>query len=110
MANSPHGHSDDSASDDGESELWGQGQATGDEDDVEEDLHRKEQELQAELNIATKRCQELKETLQNTKSFIDGRAPLKQQLEGTKLQAMNSDEDDDEDAYEYDEELEEASS
>jgi hypothetical protein len=46
------------------------------DDDGEEDqvLHRREEELQAELMLATKRCQELKQTLQITKSFIESKA------------------------------------
>ena len=41
-----------------------------DEVDEEEELIEREQELQAELNFATLRCQELQRTLQETKSFI----------------------------------------
>lgn len=56
----------------GDDELWGE----EDPDDAQEEdeiMHKREEELQAELSLATKRCQELKETLQVTKSFIDGR-------------------------------------
>jgi hypothetical protein len=43
--------------------------------DDEEDIRMsREAELQAELNMATKRCQELKRTLKETKSFIDGKS------------------------------------
>jgi hypothetical protein len=54
-----------------EEELWGE---PGDEEEEEEIMHQREEELEAELNLATKRCQELKETLQVTKSFIEGKA------------------------------------
>ena len=42
-------------------------------DEEQEDMNRKEEELEAELNIATKRCEELKRTLKETKSFLDAR-------------------------------------
>eukprot|EP01038_Epipyxis_sp_PR26KG_P004295 gene4295-6090_t len=45
----------------------------GNSEEEEEDLHRKEEELQAELNFATLRVNELKKTLQETKSFIGQR-------------------------------------
>jgi hypothetical protein len=94
------------------SDSWGETPADA---DLDEDMNRKEEELQAELNLATKRCQELKETLQNTKSFIEGRGPIRQAMGGTKLNGMVSDEDDDEDdededAYAYDEDNEEVKS
>ena len=59
----------------GDDELWGEEDP---DDALEEDeiMHKREEELQAELSLATKRCQELKETLQVTKSFIDGRGKL----------------------------------
>jgi serine/threonine protein kinase len=44
------------------------------EEVINEVLHRREEELQAELMLATKRCQELKQTLQVTKSFIESKA------------------------------------
>ena len=46
-------------------EMRGAGSA-----DFEEDLHRKEVELQAELMLAAARCQELKRTLKETKRFL----------------------------------------
>ena len=36
----------------------------------EEDIAKKEEELQMELSMATLRCQELHKTLQETKSFL----------------------------------------
>ena len=42
-----------------------------DEIQEEEDLRNKEEELRAELNMATLRCSDLKQTLQNTKSYYD---------------------------------------
>lgn len=53
--------------------MWGNSDPN-DAEEEEEIMHRREEELQAELSLATKRCQELKETLQVTKSFIDNRA------------------------------------
>ena len=40
-------------------------------EDEEEDLRKREMELKAELEMATMRCEELKRTLQATKSFVD---------------------------------------
>ena len=40
-------------------------------EDEEEDMRKKEQDLLEELNIATLRCEDLKRTLIETKSFID---------------------------------------
>jgi len=46
------------------------------EDEVE-DLHKREEELKAELNFSTFRVNELKKTLEVTKSFIKDRAPTR---------------------------------
>lgn len=43
--------------------------------DLEEDLRRKEAALQAELMMATARCQELRQTLKETKRFIGAGEP-----------------------------------
>ena len=61
-----------------ESAVW-EG-ASNNVEEEEEDLHKREEELQAELMMATKRCQELKQTLQETKSFMDARGLTKQQV------------------------------
>ena len=44
--------------------------------DIEEDFHRREEELQAELQFATMRCEELKRTLNETKSIIGSKQNL----------------------------------
>jgi hypothetical protein len=62
----------DSDSENGTEEMWGEADPN-DADEEDEIMHRREEELQAELSLATKRCQELKETLQVTKSFIGHR-------------------------------------
>lgn len=76
-----------------EEELWGE---PGDEEEEEEIMHQREEELEAELNLATKRCQELKETLQVTKSFIEGKAIKGADAGRAKIDSsIPSDEDDD---------------
>lgn len=65
----------DSDSDNGTEEMWGEADPN-DADEEDEIMHRREEELQAELSLATKRCQELKETLQVTKSFMGNRGPV----------------------------------
>lgn len=55
------------------SDVW-ENAANDDDEEVDEDMHRREEELREELNLATRRCEELKSTLQVTKSFIEGRA------------------------------------
>lgn len=83
-----------------------------DADEEDEIMHRREEELQAELSLATKRCQELKETLQVTKSFMDNRG----RPEGGKTKiavdiiADGSDDDELEAVEGYDEEDEEGNS
>lgn len=62
----------DSDSDNDTEEMWGEVDPN-DADEEDEIMHRREEELQAELSLATRRCQELKETLQVTKSFIGNR-------------------------------------
>ena len=107
--------SDDSENDEEASIDFGAEEDEGDETEEQEDMIKREEELQAELNLATKRCQELKETLQVTKSFL-GKGP---QLgikpnEGTKIaDVIQSDEeetdsDDSDVPEEYDEDEENA--
>ena len=89
--------------------------------DEEEDVRKsREAELQAELNIATKRCQELKKTLQETKSFVGSKAgggasinPRKKDKEKEKEKGGNEgklndddtdDDNEDEDVFDFDEE------
>lgn len=89
----------------------------GDDDDDEaaeveeqEDMIRREEELQAELNLATRRCQELKETLQVTKSFL-GKGPHlavnKVPNEGTKIAEVIQSDDEEEEETDSDDEAEE---
>ncbi len=63
-------NSDDSE----EGTEWGE---RGDVEEEEEDMHRREEELQAELNFATLRVNELKRTLQETKSYLGPRMPTR---------------------------------
>ena len=72
-ANSPERDdysSDDTASED-EGEMWNDRRPSDQGEDEEEDMRKRENELKEELNMATLRCEELKRTLIETKSFID---------------------------------------
>lgn len=96
----------DSDSDEGESsyDFGGDGDGEADEVEEQEDMMKREEELQAELNLATRRCQELKDTLQVTKSFL-GKGPnlgMKNQNDGTKIAAEVIQSDDDEDETDSD--------
>lgn len=82
-------------------------------DEEMEDMHQREIELQEELNLATVRVSELKMTLQATKSFIEARGgvpPVAKKngesralnTKDPRLQAAIPDEEEDEDAFEYD--------
>lgn len=51
-------------------------------EEVDEDLYRREEELKAELNFSTFRVEELKRTLQETKSFLGPRMPTRQAGKG----------------------------
>jgi TATA-binding protein-associated factor Taf7 len=62
--------SDDTASED-EGEMWNDRRASDQGEDEEEDMRKRENELKQELNMATLRCEELKRTMIETKSFID---------------------------------------
>lgn len=72
-----------------------------------EDMHQREVELQEELQMATLRCQELKQTLQATRSYIESRgggaAQARPGPKPTRLDVGASSEDEDDDAFEYDE-------
>ena len=73
------GDSDEISEDEGIFDKAG----VADEVDEEEELIEREQELQAELNFATQRCQELQRTLQETKSFIGAHGiPLPSKMSG----------------------------
>lgn len=88
------------------------------EEEEEEVMHQREIELQEELNLATVRVSELKQTLQNTKSFIESRGgvpsiPSRRNIDSRaapadpRLRAAIPDEDEeeeDEEAFEYEEE------
>lgn len=93
-------------------------------DDVkeeEEDMFRREEELRAELNFATLRVEELKRTLQETKSFLGPRLPTRGRdlvsagkvgavlagmavgiVKGPSEDLYNDEEEDDEDLYDLD--------
>ena len=62
--------SDDTASED-EGEMWNERRTSDHGEDEEEDMRKRENELKQELNMATLRCEELKRTMIETKSFID---------------------------------------
>lgn len=97
-------------SDSGSEEEFFQ-QAGGDADEEEEDLLRREEELKNELNFATLRVEELKRTLQETKSFLGPRLPTRG-VKDTRVPAPvnnkveEEEEDEDEDLYDVDEEYE----
>lgn len=92
--------------------------------EIDEDLVRREEELRAELNLSTIRCQELKRTLQATKSYMgvtpnsgpDGRpgAAVPGQngmgIGGMKPRpqplVVEGSDDEEDDAYEFDESTE----
>lgn len=57
--------------------MWNNNNNDNNIEDEVEDLHKREEELQAELNFATLRVNELKKTLEVTKSFIKDRAPTR---------------------------------
>lgn len=91
-------------SDSGEEEEddWDKGEVNAEEED--EDLHRREEELRAELNFATMRCEELKRTLQETKSFLGPRLPTRGQPQPAAAPVKKEPSYDDEE-FEDDEEL-----
>lgn len=103
-SNDRTGHeSDDSRSGDESESLWERGSANSKEE--EEDLHRKEEELRAELNFATLRVNELKRTLQETKSFIKAppsragatkHSPTARQVERVPSEDVQEEEDEEE--------------
>jgi hypothetical protein len=64
---------------DEEKEIWEVKKNTDSKNVIEEeeDLVRREEELRAELNFATCRVEELKRTLQETKSFLGPRLPTR---------------------------------
>lgn len=51
--------------------MWNDRRASDQGEDEEEDMRKRENELKQELNMATLRCEELKRTMIETKSFID---------------------------------------
>ena len=69
----------------------------------EEDLVRREEELRAELNFATCRVEELKRTLQETKSFLGPRLPIRSKTPAVvKVEDRTDYDDDDDDEFEED--------
>jgi hypothetical protein len=77
----------------------------GDAREEEEDLRRREDELQAELQFASTRCEELRRTLQTTKSLIDPHlhkhAAEQAQLVELVEEAVDADDGSDDDYEEY---------
>jgi hypothetical protein len=51
--------------------MWNDRRTSDQGEDEEEDMRKRENELKQELNMATLRCEELKRTMIETKSFID---------------------------------------
>ncbi len=82
--------------------------------EIDEDMREREEELRAELNIANNRCNELKMTLQQTKSFIGllgnnnnnvNVKPVQGNGKVPPISTINSNDEDDEedyDTFEYD--------
>lgn len=118
------GGSSDSGSDieDETEALWsGRRLSSANAVDEDEDMHRREEELEAELNMATLRCEELKKTLQETKSFASSfsnvrGAPIGVAIAGARVavappsygeEVETDDDDEDADQYEEAEEVEE---
>lgn len=93
-------------SDSGEEEEdeWEKG-GNGNAEEEDEDLHRREEELKAELNFATMRVEELKRTLQETKSFLGPRLPTRGQPQPAAVAPMKKEPTYDDDEFEDDEEL-----
>jgi hypothetical protein len=95
---------DDGSDDTGsEGELFQKGESNVEEE--EEDLHRREEELRAELNFATLRCEELKRTLQETKTYLGPRLPTRGK--DTKTPARSNHHDNPREVVREDEEEEE---
>eukprot|EP00602_Paraphysomonas_sp_CaronLab_P008770 CAMPEP_0185029364 /NCGR_PEP_ID=MMETSP1103-20130426/15636_1 /TAXON_ID=36769 /ORGANISM="Paraphysomonas bandaiensis, Strain Caron Lab Isolate" /LENGTH=798 /DNA_ID=CAMNT_0027564075 /DNA_START=684 /DNA_END=3080 /DNA_ORIENTATION=+ len=109
VSNVESAENSDSDEESQEEELWGEEDPT-DAQEEEEIIRKREEELQAELANATKRCQELKETLQVTKSFIDGKGKglaagdVRTKIVDDVIPPSDDEYDDDDDAAEYDEE------
>jgi len=108
----------DSASDgdDGAESIFGGSNVgegnEGNEVEEDEDMRKREDELRAELDFATTRVEELKRTLQETKSFLGPRLPTRGKdapagggaMGGGKLPAADEEEvDEDDDLLEYEE-------
>ena len=102
---------EDSASEGEESSVWDGDGGSSNAQEEEEDLVRKEEELRAELNMATRRVQELRQTLQETKSFMDARGVSvvpgstkgKQFVPVASIASASDVDDEDEDEFEYEE-------
>lgn len=70
--------SDDDREEDDDDGLWDGNREAPNEEEEEEDLARREEELRAELTFATTRVDELKRTLQETKSYLGPRLPTRE--------------------------------
>lgn len=94
---------------DEEKEIWEVKKNTDSKNVIEEeeDLVRREEELRAELNFATCRVEELKRTLQETKSFLGPRLPTRSKTPAVvkvedRMKDYDDDHDDDDDDFEDD--------
>ena len=67
----------DSASEEDNESIFDEAQGAPNAEEEDEDMERREEELRAELNFATCRVEELKRTLQETKSFLGPRLPTR---------------------------------
>lgn len=67
----------DSASEEDSESIFDEAQGAPNAEEEDEDMERREEELRAELNFATCRVEELKRTLQETKSFLGPRLPTR---------------------------------
>lgn len=67
----------DSASEEETESIFDEANGAPNAQEEDEDMERREEELRAELNFATCRVEELKRTLQETKSFLGPRLPTR---------------------------------
>jgi len=67
----------DSASEEDNESIFDEAQDAPNAEEEDEDMERREEELRADLNFATCRVEELKRTLQETKSFLGPRLPTR---------------------------------
>lgn len=99
-------HTDDES----DEEMWDNGAANVEEE--EEDMRHREEELRQELQFATQRCEDLRRTLNETKSFLGPRLPTRGKDIGNppprpkQVEVYAEEEDDDEELFDLDDEEE----